>query len=368
MPKLIKTTGRIVLFLFALIILYLLAVLVHGTLSDYQPQAVQALKVEEQEAKSIIQDSTFSLLSWNLGYAGLGAKSDFFYHGSGFFLSTGRMIHSPQKLVDTYFQGISRLLKDHASDFYLLQEIDRNSSRSYFVDQYASLRAELPIGASVYASNFKVPRVPIPVLEPWRAYGKAESGLALFSQFAPHSAERHQLPGNYSWPKRIFQLDRCLQIARFAIANKEQQLVVINLHNSAHDKEGNLKKQQMAYLRDLVLKEYEAGNYVIAGGDWNQFPPYLKPEVFGHQRDELKEGINIAADFLPPDWQWIYDATVATIRSTEEVYQAGQTSIGLIDFFLISPNIKALQVKGIDHQFAFSDHQPVWMNVQLKGL
>jgi endonuclease/exonuclease/phosphatase family metal-dependent hydrolase len=33
---------------------------------------------------------------------------------------------------------------------------------------------------------------------------------------------------------------------------------------------------------------------------------------------------------------------------------------------LISPNLTAKQVKTIDQQFRFSDHQPVWMEVELR--
>ena len=38
----------------------------------------------------------------------------------------------------------------------------------------------------------------------------------------------------------------------------------------------------------------------------------------------------------------------------------------IIDFFLISPNVQALQVRGLNQQFAYSDHQPVYLEISLK--
>ena len=68
----------------------------------------------------------------------------------------------------------------------------------------------------------------------------------------------------------------------------------------------------------------------------------------------------------PADWQWVYDPTVPTNRKVRTPYVAGKSFITLIDFFLISPNVRARTVKGLDQQFRFSDHQPVWMEVELR--
>jgi len=74
---------------------------------------------------------------------------------------------------------------------------------------------------------------------------------------------------------------------------------------------------------------------------------------------------NIKKDFLPIDWQWAYDPTTPTIRSTSTPYESGKTFVGLIDYFLVSPNIKILETKGINLDFKYSDHQPVFMKIQI---
>lgn len=163
---------------------------------------------------------------------------------------------------------------------------------------------------------------------------------------------------------RLFQLDRCILLQRYKVqSNKE--LVILNIHNSAHDKDGSLKRQEMDFLKELVLQEYDKGNYVIVGGDWNECPPYFRFDTFMPGKSGNHHQFNIDAEFLPEDWQWIYDPTIPTNRKARDPYVRGETFVTLIDFFLISPNVQVTKVKGINMDFQYSDHQPVWMEVRL---
>jgi endonuclease/exonuclease/phosphatase family metal-dependent hydrolase len=209
-----------------------------------------------------------------------------------------------------------------------------------------------------------VTRVPLPILEPWRAYGKVEAGIANLTRWQPYEETRYQLPGEYDWPTRIFQLDRCLILSRFKTA-KGPDLVVINAHLSAYDKGGVLKKQQMKFLKDLVLKNYEEGSYVIVGADWNQCPPYFLFDTFSPGDSKGYTQGNIDPEFLPADWQWIYDPTIPSNRKLRGAY-GKESFTTVIDFFLASPNLTAKRVKTLDQQFRFSDHQPVYLEVEMQ--
>ncbi|MEM1321246.1 MAG: endonuclease/exonuclease/phosphatase family protein [Bacteroidota bacterium] len=360
--KFFKAFGALLL----LFLLYALGIILYGTYTDYQPTGVAPLQVQQQGTAPLPADSTLSLLSWNLGYCGLGAKCNFFYNGGGFFLAGDKMVRPPEELVQENYQGVRKLIQNNPSDIYLLQEVDMASKRSYFLNQYEGVKELLGGFVSSFAPNFKVDRVPIPILEPWRAYGQAHSGLATYSRYTPNKVERHQLPGEHGWPDRIFQLDRCAAVHYLPVDNGKQ-LVLLNIHNSAYDKNGVLKKQQMNYLKDFLLAEYEKGNYVIAGGDWNQCPPFFKFDAFRPGGRPYQAHYNIDAEFMPSDWQWIYDPTLPTSRSTKEFFDPKSTFITLIDYFLISPNINALKVKTINQDFRFSDHQAVRMEVRLGG-
>ncbi len=356
---------KAVLGIIGLFLLYVVVVLTHGTLTDWQPPATATIELDQSAAETVLTDSVFSVAIWNMGFGGLGAESDFFYDDGGFFLSHGRMIRSPHEYVEKNVNGAELFAQSTAADFFLFQEVDQASRRSYFKNEYDSLRLQQPDFSAAFSANYKVARVPIPLLEPWRAYGRVHSGLATLSKWQPYESQRLQLPGSFGWPTHIFQLDRCLLLQRYETAFGND-LVLINAHLSAYDSGGGLKKQQMDFLQALLTAEYEAGNYVIVGCDWNQCPPNFQFDSFSPGKTDGFSQINIAQDYLPDDWQWIYDPTTPTNRKARTPYDPEKSFTTLIDFFLISPNLKALEVKGINQDFRFSDHQPVWMKVSVE--
>ena len=258
-------------------------------------------------------------------------------------------------------QGALRTITDQDSiDVFLLQEVDTCSSRSYGIDQYEMFRKNMTAHNSSFALNYNVRFVPIPFTEPM---GKVQAGLATYSKMLPSECFRYQYPSKYAWPNRIYFLDRCCMLSRFPTAYGND-LVIINTHNSAYD-DGTLKKAEMGYLKYFLLREYEKGNYVIVGGDWNQGPPEMDMAHFfptGVERQEV--GSTVPTDFLP-NWSWVYDSTVPTNRSLQKPFNADSTRQQLIDYFLISPNLNSVSCTTIDQKFEFSDHQAVVMKVKL---
>ncbi len=367
MPTYLKRTLKYVGLLLALVLLYLAVVLIHGTITDYQPeQRIPLESTKPAGTAAVLQDSILRFVTWNIGYGGLGAESNFSFDQGRMLFSGGAMVCPPKALSEKNNEGIFKFPPSIAADFFLFQEVDIDARRSYGVNQFEKIAAALPQCSATFATNYLVGRVPLPILEPWNAYGRVHSGLATYSRFQPIEAVRYQLPGSFSWPTRIFQLDRCAAVFRYKLKN-EKELVVFNIHNSAHDRKGELKQQEMAFLRNLFEEEYKKGNYVVAGGDWNQCPPFFRFDTFMPGKTQGYTQLNIEDNFLPEDWRWVYDPLTPTNRKAKFTYQPGETFITIIDFFLISPNIQALDIKTLNQDFKFSDHQPVWMEVKLKG-
>ncbi len=361
----IRKLLRYVLALFALFMLYVAVVLVQGTMGDWQPEAELPVQTFQTADSSVIADSVIRLAIWNIGYGGLGEESDFFYDGGGFFLSGGHDIRPEQSLVEKNVAGVSLFTRSTEADFFLFQEVDIASRRSYFTQQVDTIRSQRPGYAASFAPNYKVARMPLPILEPWRAYGQVTSGVATVGKWQPYSEKRLQLPGSFEWPTRIFNLDRCLLVGRYKTASGKD-LVLVNAHLSAYDKGGELKKQEMAFIRDLVQAEYAQGHYVIVGADWNQCPPFFPFDSLAPSNDDNHTQTNIPPDFLPDGWQWLYDPVTPTNRKVRRPYDPETTFRTVIDFFLVSPNIQAIKIKAIDQQFRFSDHQPVWVELALR--
>ncbi len=348
-----------------IVVLYVGGVLLYGTIYDFQPEDVTKLEPEQPAAYKMVDDTSLTFLIWNLGYGGLGAEANFFFDSQGMMRSNGKMIRPSKELVEKYVNGAVGFVKGTAYDFYLFQEIDYNSKRSYYINQFDEMKKVLPDYSATYAVNYLSDWVPIPLMEPWHAYGRVNAGLGTFSKYQPVTSVRYQLPGDYPWPMRIFQLDRCALVQHYP-TRFGRDLVVVNIHNSAYDKGGELKAQQMAFLRDLLEKEYEQGNFVVVGGDWNQCPPDFKFDALMPGKSGRYSQTNVAQDFMgDTDWTWAANTTIATNRKVGDSYNPGTTFETIIDFYLISPNVKLEEIKGVDLGFKYSDHQPVVMRVLL---
>lgn len=345
----LKIAGFLV---FAVILVFGLFLL-YSTVTWYNPPQKIILS-ENSRPDSLKHDEIYSLISWNIGYAGLGDDMDFFYDG-------GNRVRDSHERTVANLDSVSQFLrKKSSSSFIFLQEVDLYSKRSYYINQLDTFSNYIR-SFHTLALNYQVNFVPVPLISPM---GKVRSGIVTFSRFIPGLSVRYAYPGRLAWPVRLFRLRRCMLVNRYPVVGGKE-LVLINSHMSAFDN-GNLKRQQLNYLKEFVQTEYAKGNYVVAGGDWNQSPPDFSLTTFGpdyHSDSFLLT--NISKDFMPDGWKWVFDPTVPTNRYLQEPYRPGKTFTCLIDFFLVSPNVGVVQNKTLHLKFKNSDHNPVFMQFRL---
>jgi len=334
-----------------IIALALAFIILYAVMSDYKP-APETLVFETETPSVLIDTNEFNVLIWNIGYCGLSKDMDFFYDG-------GKMVRPDKETVLKNLDAVNAFLTDNDTiDFYLIQEIDKKSKRSYKIDQFEIFNNLLKNYDGYYGKNYDVFFVPVPPVEPM---GKVDAGLATYSKFVPKNSIRHTFPGNYAFPKGLFMLDRCFLVNRYMLANGKE-LLIINTHNSAYD-DGTLRKGQMEYLKKFLLAEYEKGNYIVVGGDWNQ-SPYGLNHTYENPFDMENNSV-IEENYLSDDWTWFYDNSVPTNRRVTTPYFEEATLTTIIDFYLLSPNIKGITIKGIDLNFENSDHNPVLAKFKL---
>lgn len=346
----------------ALLIVVLVLVLAVGgllgwlTATEYRPAAVEALVPASSDPPADLtalpEGASLSILSWNVGYAGLGAESDFFMDG-------GKDARSADEAtVKRYLGGIDAVTRDGGYDIVLLQEVDTNSGRTYSINEAAALQW----GVSTYAYNYSCPFVPVPV----PPIGKVHSGLLTMSGYAVDRAERISLPCPFSWPLRIANLKRCLLVNYLPIEGSDKQLVLIDLHLEAYDS-GEGKIAQTKQLTDFIQSEYEKGNYVIAGGDFNQvFPGTL--ETYPNTHPENWEVGALEPETLPEGFTFAFDESTPTCRLLNQPYDPADTvntQYYVIDGFIVSPNVTVESVETLDLGFENSDHNPVNIRVTL---
>ncbi|MFW5804779.1 MAG: endonuclease/exonuclease/phosphatase family protein [bacterium] len=315
---------------------------------DYHPPSSEIIMNDDSPAM-LSDSSEINLLTWNIGYAGLGKNMDFFYEG-------GKKVRDKKTAIINNLSEITYFLKNDTLDFILLQEVDEYSKRSHFIDETNLLKSEFNEYQAFYAKNYDIPFIPFPFHSPM---GQVKSGLLFFSRYAPKIVERISFNGNYYWPKNLFMPDRCFLTARYPL-KQGNELIIINTHNSAYDN-GNLKQMQIKQLKDFMLNEYQQGHYIIAGGDWNQWPPALLQPSFNVN----KKIPPLPETTMPEGWKWIYDSNIPSNRDLAVPYDSLQSSFATIDFFIVSPNVSFLSVETIDLKFENSDHQPVKIRCRL---
>lgn len=342
-----------------LLIVVVLAGLLFAWLSvkEFKPDPIMDVEVKagfNASGSSPAQGDELTLISWNIGYAGLGKDSDFFMDGGE------NVAYADEELVNANLVGISNTLFElNKADIYMLQEVDQNSSRTYGIDESVALGNY----NSTYALNYSCPFVPFP-LPP---IGKVNSGLMTTTDFAIDHAERHSLPCPFSWPVSTANLKRCLLVSYIPLDKSDKQLVIVDLHLEAYDS-GEGKIAQSKQLREFIQSEYDKGNYVIAGGDFNQIFPGGLDKYPNEHPDLWTPGI-IESDMMPADWTIAYDLDTPTCRLLNQPYapwDTANTQYYTIDGFILSPNVELREVKTLNEGFVYSDHNPVKLEVVLK--
>ena len=352
MKKILKVLLILVLIVIAA------AVLLFGwlTAAEYRPAPVEDAEVlRTGENASLAVGDSVTVLSWNVGYGGLGKDSDFFMDGGKDSKSADR------ETVGRYLEGIHRTIVDQDPDLVLLQEVDTDSSRTYGIDERGLLAQGM--SSQTFAFNYSCPFVPIPM----PPIGKVHSGLLTMTNGAEiERAERISLPCPFTWPTRIANLKRCLLVSYLPVAGSDKQLVLVNLHLEAYD-DGEGKIAQTKQLFDFMQAEYAKGNYVIAGGDFNQiFQGSL--ERYPNTHPENWEPGVLDVELLPEGWALAYDLSTPTCRLLNQPYDPSDTAgtqYYVIDGIIASPNVKVDSVETVDAQFENSDHNPVRLSFSL---
>ena len=360
MKKLIKAIG-IALLIFAGIVAAYLAYII---LSYHRIEDHQILEITNRtDDKKPEVEKIYSILSYNIGF---GAYSDDF----SFFMDGGKYSRAYDKeTVMNNTNNAMELIKQYQPDIILLQEVDTDSHRSYHVNQYEMIQELFPEENNNYAVNYDSPYFLDPVFTPHRA---SKSGMVTLSEYSISSAERRSIPVSTGIMK-FFDLDRCYVVNRIPTENGKE-LVVYHVHLSAYTDDVSVVTNQISMLSEDMKKEYEAGNYIICGGDFNQDMLGNSPEIFGTDTKEvswcnpfpaktLPDGIKRATDYLTKEQ---ISALSPSCRNADSPYKEGESFVTMVDGFLVSDNVEVLKFETIDTKFKYSDHNPIRMEFSLK--
>lgn len=325
------------------------------------------------------KDEVFSISTYNIGFGAYRPEFDFF-------MDTGYMADgtetqgkssraiSKESVIEAT-NGVIQTIKEKDPDFILYQEVDTKSDRARNVNQHEMIASAFSDYDAVHAINFHSAYLFYPLSNP---HGKSTSGITTLSRYQIDESVRRSFPITKAFPTKFFDLDRCFSVSRFKL-NENKQLVVINLHMSAYDQGGTIRAKQMTMIKEVFAKEYDLGNYIVLGGDFNH--DLLKNNPLFQYEHETAKPNWMGFTQLKPDWlqeidfenditehmRVATDDTTSTCRGSDIPWKGNETIAytAVVDGFIVSDNIEIVKVVNIDNNYEFSDHQPAYMEFKL---
>ncbi len=331
-------------------------------LDDHLALDVQAPASGDVLPELSAQDAEITVVAANLGFGAYGPDFDFFMDGG-----TGSVAKSAE-VVRANIEGSAQAIEALHPDFVLFQEVDVFGTRSHEVDEYALLVDAFPAFGSVFAQNYDSPYLAWP---PYAPHGANRAGMVTFTRFAADSALRRSLPISDGLSK-LLDLDRCYSITRIPTA-QGPELVLFNVHLSAYGADAAIMDGQRAMLFEDMERERAAGNSVSAGGDFNHAMIGASNEVFGNQTDtdaswakpfdfaSVPEGFTVIAKAQMD--AGTFDSA-ATCRDAGRPYD-GTNDRWVMDAFICSDDVTCVEQRTLDLDFAYSDHNPVYLRFSL---
>lgn len=360
---------KIVAGLFLLCILWVAGYVVYMQVNYYRIGDHAALETENNQKQTLVTGREYTAVTYNIGFGAYGPDYSFF-------MDTGEMEDGTpttgkygkaisKESVEANTEGAAGELEKLDADFMLLQEVDVDADRSYHINQMERLKKCFPDYGTVFANNFHSAYLFYPFSDP---HGAVEAGLLNFSRYQIGESERRSYPVDNSFITKFTDLDRCFAVLRLPTEGGKE-LVLINSHMSAYDEGGLIRAQQLELLNSVMEAEYQAGNYVIVGGDFNHalgeavavgFPSQQKFPAWVSilTPEEMADGISIV--------QAENELETPTCRGADIPYAKGVNFTTVVDGFLVSDNVKAT-AENIDTDFGYSDHNPVLLRFELAG-
>lgn len=325
------------------------------------------LEVEQPQEELLATGTPYTAVSCNLGFGAYGPDYSFF-------MDTGEMadgtptqgVHGRAQSREAVLTNIHTALETLTAldpDLLLLQEVDENAHRSFRVNQRQMTAEAFPGHSRTWGENFHSAFLFYPFTDP---HGDTKAGLQTLSRYRVDRAVRRSYPVDESFFLKFTDLDRCFTLSYLPVEGTHRQLVVVHSHMSAYDEGGTVRARQLELLRHVLTEEYEKGNYVIVGGDFNH-ALYGTAHAFTSQQTFPGWVQTLDDGDLPEHFAFVAadnGFTVPTCRGADIPYTPGVNYTTVVDGFLVSDNVTA-RAENIDSQFAFSDHNPVQLTFSL---
>jgi endonuclease/exonuclease/phosphatase family metal-dependent hydrolase len=220
-------------------------------------------KADLYEAKTFTTipnpDNVLIILSWNIRF-GIG-RLPFFGDSCG-----DRTVMTEKEVLDA-LELIAAEIDAINPDIILLQEVDRESKRTQYINQVQWLLDHTDMNYATYASMWQAQTIPSDGI------GRIDAGNAVMSRYEIESAERIKLPLRTDQDPltQMFYLRRNVLKAKIAIPSQDN-FYAVTVHATAFATD-DTKQKHVDKFKEVLDEMVINGDVFVAGGDLNSVPP-----------------------------------------------------------------------------------------------
>lgn len=342
---------RILIVLGLLVLVPLLAV---GGLAGFllmtahEPADVEPVAVEPGAGSGgLAAGRPFSIVSWNVQF-GAGKTERFFYSG-------GTRVHATKAEMEAAMPALEQAVAAMAPDVLLLQEMDRHSARTLYIDEFPRFMAAGGFASGVSAPYHRARFVPSPIGNP---LGEVDMHLAIMARGPLQAAERIQLALLKENPVvQAANLKRALLTAEIPIEGHPQPLALAVTHLSAFSRGDGTLTAQVDRLVEWIEARPEGQPWVLAG-DFNLLPPGFDKSTLPPDTQALYADAVNPLERLIPKYRTVIADHLAP-ESATYVAVGAEKGDRKIDYVFVGGPIEVLEAEVVARYHALSDHLPI---------
>jgi endonuclease/exonuclease/phosphatase family metal-dependent hydrolase len=342
-----KTALKLLLALVLLLVAVLGGTVGFFLATEHDPAPVEPVEVACQgRADGLVAGQPFTVLSWNLQY-GASRRHRFFYDG-------GEAVHVPAEDVAWTVAAIQRVIREVDPDLALLQEVDRDSTRTGRIDQLPAYVEAARATCTAATPYHKSPFVPTPSHQ---LLGRVDMELANLARGPMLHASRLALP-LLAEPRyrRVFNLKRAVLVTEVPVQGWEHPLAIANTHLSAFSFGDGTMQKQVALLREWIAARPEGQPWILAG-DFNLLPPGFDKARLQVERDLYADQDNPIDALLPSQKEALGDQLDPAHRT---YLPFGTTEPDRkIDYLFYGGPLRVEEARVLSQHNDISDHLPI---------
>ena len=226
--------------------------------ANFDEEQPALLYESETKTTEPTEQDELLVLNYNIKYG--GARLTFFWE------CNGERYNMTEEEVLTHLDAIVEFINEVEPDILILQEVDRSSLRSQYIDQTEYILNNTYFNYGSYASQHQVDFLPTDGM------GHVDFGNAILSRWPISEATRIALPLVESYPAyyQYLYLKRNILTSKIDLPWNDN-FYVVNTHLEAFSEE-NFKQQQINKFHSVLTELSEDGKDWIAAGDLNSLP------------------------------------------------------------------------------------------------